>query len=184
VDHLKARRNGPLATAFSSESNKALGAMREKRIHQIFEVSILLKGAHALVECACGIVLAFVSTSAIVRLVNCITQDELVQDPHDFIATHLLGWAQTFSVQAQHFYAFYLLSHGVVKLGLVAGLLKGKHWAYPASLAVLGLFIAYQLYRYSYTHGLGLILLTLFDMVVIGLIWHEYLLVRRHLPVR
>jgi uncharacterized membrane protein len=158
--------------------------VQERRIHQIFEVSILLKGAHALIECACGIALAFVSTSAIVRLVNRLTLEKLVQDPQDFIATHLLGWAQTFSVQAQHFYAFYLLSHGAVKLLLVAGLLKGKHWAYPASLAVLGLFIAYQLYRYSYTHSAGLIVLTLFDVIVIGLIWHEYRLVRRHLPVR
>jgi uncharacterized membrane protein len=158
--------------------------VQEKQIHQIFEVSILLKGAHALVECASGIVLAFVSTSAIVHLVNRFTQEELVQDPRDFLATHLLGWAQTFSVQAQHFYAFYLLSHGAVKLMLVAGLLRGKPWAYPASLAVLGLFIAYQLYRYSYAHSAGLIVLTIFDVIVIGLIWHEYRLVRRHLPVR
>jgi len=158
--------------------------VREQRIHQIFEISILLKGAHALVECVSGIALAFVSTSSIVRLVNRLTQEELVQNPHDFIATHLLGWAQTFSVQAQHFYAFYLLSHGVMKLLLVAGLLREKHWAYPASLAVLGLFIAYQLYRYSYTHSVGLIVLTVFDVIVIGLIWHEWRLVRRHLPVR
>ena len=158
--------------------------MQERRIHQVFEVSILLKGAHALIECACGIVLAFVSTSAIVQLINRLTQEELVQDPHDFIAMHLLGWAQTFSVQAQHFYAFYLLSHGVAKLLLVAGLLREKHWAYPASLAVLGLFIAYQLYRFSYTHSVGLIVLTVFDVIVIGLIWHEYRLVRRHLPTR
>jgi len=89
--------------------------------------------------------------------------------------------AQNFSVQEQNFYAFYLLSHGVVKLFLVVGLLKGKLWSYPASLIVLGLFILYQLYRYSYTHGVGLIALTVFDIVVMALIWHEYGLVRRHL---
>jgi uncharacterized membrane protein len=157
---------------------------QERRIHQVFEISILLKGAHALIECVSGIMLAFVSTSTIVGLINRVTQDELVHNPHDFVALHLLGWAQTFSVQAQHFYAFYLASHGVAKLILVAGLLREKRWAYPASLAVLGLFIAYQLYRYSYTHSVGLIVLTVFDVIVIALIWHEYRLVRRHLPVR
>ena len=45
---------------------------------------------------------------------------------------------------------------------------------------VLGLFIVYQLYRFSYTHGFGLIVLTIFDVFVMGLIWHEYRLVRRH----
>jgi uncharacterized membrane protein len=155
--------------------------MNERRIHQIFEISVLLKGAHALIECIGGLVLAFVSTSAIQNLVNSLTQDELIEDPNDFVATHLLSLAQDFTVSTQHFYAFYLLSHGVIKAFLVIGLLRNKLWAYPASLVVPGLFIVYQLYRYSYTNGFGLIVLTVFDVVVMGLIWHEYRVVRRHL---
>lgn len=72
----------------------------------------------------------------------------------------------------------------VVKLLLVIGLLRNKLWSYPVSLVVLGLFITYQLYRFSYTHGAGLIVLTVFDIVIMGLIWHEYGLVRRHLPIK
>ena len=67
---------------------------------------------------------------------------------------------------------------------LVIGLLKNKLWAYPASLIALGLFVLYQLYRFSYTHGAGLIVLTVFDLLVMSLIWHEYRLVRRHLSAR
>src|ERR1700736_5658784 len=155
--------------------------MNERRIHQIFEVSVLLKGAHALIECIGSLVLAFVSTSAITSLVNALTQEELIEDPNDFVAAHLLSLAQNFTVSTQRFYAFYLLSHGLVKVFLVIGLLRNKLWAYPVSLAVLCLFIVYQLYRFSYTHGFGLIVLTVFDVVVMGLIWHEYRLVRRHL---
>lgn len=155
--------------------------MKERDIHRIFEASILLKGAQALSECIGGIALAFISTGSIVRLVNLLTQEELVEDPHDFIANHLLAWAQHFSIGTKEFYAFYLLSHGLVKIFLVVGLLKEKLWAYPASLVVLFLFILYQFYRFSYTHGTGLILLTIFDIFVMGLIWHEYRVVRRHL---
>lgn len=158
--------------------------INEHRVHQIFQVSVLLKGAHALIECLGGIALALVSTRSIANFVNAITQDELVEDPNDFFATHLLTMAHNFSVQAQHFYAFYLLSHGLVKVALVVGLLREKLWAYPASLIVLALFVLYQLYRFSYTHGPGLIVLTLFDIVVMGLIWHEYGLMRRHLPTK
>jgi uncharacterized membrane protein len=158
-------------------------AMQEKRIHELFEVSVLLKGAHAIIECIGGIVLAITSTAAITGWVDWLTQDELHEDRADFVATHLLGWAQHFSVATQHFYAFYLLSHGVVKLGLVAGLLKRKLVAYPVSLVVMTMFIAYQLYRFTHTHGAGLLVLTLFDLVVMVLIWHEYQLLRRHLPV-
>jgi len=42
----------------------------------------------------------------------------------------------------------------------------------------LGLFIVYQLYRFSHTHGAGLIALTVFDIFVMGLIWHEQRLIR------
>jgi uncharacterized membrane protein len=157
--------------------------MQERRIHQLFEVSVLLKGAHALIECVGGVVLAFVSTDQIVALVQHLTQDELVEEPHDFIASHLLAWAQGFSVQTQHFYAFYLLSHGLVKIALVAGLLARRLWAYPASLVVLTGFIGYQLYRYTLTHSVGLVVLTAFDLLVMWLVWHEYKLLRRHLPV-
>jgi uncharacterized membrane protein len=92
-----------------------------------------------------------------------------------------LSLAQNFTVSTQRFYAFYLLSHGFIRVFLVVGLLRNKPWAYPVSLVVLGLFIVYQLYRFSYTHGIGLIVLTVFDVIVMGLIWREYLLVRRYL---
>jgi uncharacterized membrane protein len=154
--------------------------MDERRIHQVFEVSVLLKGAHALIECIGGLAMASVSTSTISALVNMFTQEELVEDPHDIVATHLLSFAKGFSVETRHFYAFYLLSHGIIKVVLVIGLLRDKLWAYPASLFVLGTFIVYQIYRYTHTESFGLIALTVFDVIVMALIWHEYRLVRRH----
>lgn len=155
--------------------------MDERRIHKVFEISVLLKGAHALIESIGGIALYLVSTTTIQSWVNFVTQEELNEDPSDFIAMHLLDFAQNFSIGSKEFYGFYLLSHGAIKLVLVLGLLREKLWSYPASLAALALFIVYQIYRYSYTHSLGLIVLTIFDVFVIALIWHEYGLVRRHL---
>lgn len=158
--------------------------MDERRIHQVFEISIILKGLHALIECAGGILLHLVGTETIVHWVDLLTQEELTEDPRDFIATHLLRAAQHLSIGTQSFCAFYLLSHGLVKVLLVAGLLREKLWAYPASLAVLAAFIAYQLYRYSYTQSFGLIVLTVFDLVVIVLVWHEWRVLRAHLRAR
>jgi uncharacterized membrane protein len=56
----------------------------------------------------------------------------------------------------------------------------GKLWAYPLSLGFLGAFIIYQGYRYTHTHAVSLILLTVFDLIVAYLIWHEYQL-RKHI---
>jgi uncharacterized membrane protein len=143
-------------------------AMQERRIHQVFVVSVSLKGLHALIEIAGGIALYLFSSDTIARWLGEIDRG---------------GWlGRHFPASEQHFYAFYLLSHGLVKSALVAGLLREKLWAYPASIAVFGLFIAYQLYRYSWTHDIGLILLSIFDVFVIALAVHEYRLLRRHLP--
>jgi uncharacterized membrane protein len=156
--------------------------VHEKRIHQIFVVSILFKGAQALIEIISGVALYLVSTETIVRTINRWSYNELFENKNDWIANHLLEFARTFSVAEHNFYAFYLLSHGIIKTGLVVGLLREKLWAYPASFAVFGLFIVYQLYRYSFTHDIGLIVLSIFDLFVIYLAWHEYRLLRKHLP--
>jgi len=156
--------------------------MTEKSIHRLFEVSIWLKGLHSLIEIAGGILIALVSTSDITSFVKALTEDQLI--PNDLIANYLLRSASELSIATKSFAAFYLLSHGVVKVFLVAGLLRDKAWAYPASLVTLSLFIAYQIYRFTLTHSIALILLTLFDLLVIWLILHEYRLIRLHLPRR
>jgi len=142
--------------------------MQEKRIHQMFVISVLAKGLHALIEIAGGLALYLFSADAIARWL-----DEI--DRHDWVARH-------FPVSEQRFYAFYLLSHGLVKVVLVFFLLREKLWAYTASIAAFALFIAYQLYRFSFTHDVGLILLSIFDLFVIALAVHEYRLLRKHLP--
>lgn len=162
--------------------NRTHASLREKRIHDLFALSVLLKGAHAIIEIVGGIALYLFSTSAIVGLLNRFAQSELIEDPKDLIAGHLLKFAEGFSVQAHHFYAFYLLSHGIVKILLVAGLLREKLWAYPTSFAVFSAFIVYQLYRFTHTHEPALIALSIVDAIVIALAWHEYKLIRRHLP--
>jgi uncharacterized membrane protein len=126
------------------------------------------------------LLLALVGNSTLVQWVNRLTQHELLEDPHDVVATRIAAVAQGLSASTQSFYAFYLLSHGVVKLLLVAGLLANRLWAYPVSIAVFSLFILYQLYRFSYTHGVGLVALSVFDAFVIVLIWHEWRLYRHH----
>ncbi len=156
--------------------------IKEKNIHRFFEISVFLKGLHALLETIGGIFLYFISTQTITLWIVKLTQEELNEDPNDYIAHYLRQSSSHLSIGTKFFAAFYLLSHGVIKLFLVVGLLRGKHWAYPTSLAVLGLFIIYQLYRFTFTHSLSLIALTIFDLIVMWLIWQEYKLIRALKP--
>ncbi|MGE5200449.1 MAG: DUF2127 domain-containing protein [Acidobacteriota bacterium] len=153
-----------------------------KTLDRFFYVSIWLKGLHAAFEIVGGIALFFTSPEFILRVVALMTQDELANDPNDFVASTLLHAAENISVAGERFAAAYLLSHGVMKIVLVMGLLRNRRWAYPAALAVFGGFILYQIYRFSFTHSLGLVALTVFDLAVMWLIWREYRL--RYLTAR
>jgi uncharacterized membrane protein len=152
----------------------------EKRIHLIFEVSLFLKGIFALFEIAGGIIAYLLPPHVLLGVVATLTQQELAEDPRDMIANYLLHSAQHLSLGTKEFAAIYLLSHGAIKLWLIVGLLREKLWYYPVAMIVFGLFIAYQLYRFSFTHSAFLLLITAIDIAVIILTWHEYRYLRRN----
>ena len=151
----------------------------EHSIRLAFEISLLLKAVFACLEMLAGIGAYLVSQHFLVAVARAITASELSEDPRDFIASYLVHWAQNLSISAQHFAALYLLSHGAVKLWLIVGLLRERLWYYPVALVVFWLFIAYQLYRYPFTHSAFLLLLTALDLIVIALTWHEWRYLRR-----
>ena len=156
----------------------------EKQIHLIFEVSLLLKGAFAGLEIIGGFLAYLVPKQFVLGVLAMLTQRELAEDPRDLVANYLLHAAQHLSVGTQHFAAIYLVSHGAVKLWLIIGLLRERLWYYPTAFVVFGLFIGYQVYRFSFTHSPYLIFLTAVDIVVVVLTWHEYRYLKRHVARR
>ncbi len=148
--------------------------LSEKRIHLFFRISLFLKGAFAFLEILGGVLAFLVPRQFVLGLVAVLTQRELAEDPRDLVANYLLHAAQHLSVGTQTFAALYLLSHGAIKLWLILGLLRERLWYYPTALVVFALFIAYQLYRFSFTHSAFLLFITAVDAVVIVLTWHEY----------
>ena len=156
--------------------------MKERRIYQVFRASVLAKGTIAVLECIGGAAIALARDDKIAEYIARLAQRYLVEGTHGFVASHLISWAQSVSLETQHFIAFYLFSHGIIKMVVVIGLLRERRWAYPLALVTFAAFIVYQLYRYTFTHGTGLLLLTAFDLFLITLVWHEYQLIRRHLP--
>lgn len=148
--------------------------IEEKNIHRLFVISLVLKGLFALLEIIGGVLVLLISPDFIYDIVLEITQVKLAENPNDFIANYLLHWAENYSVNTQHFASFYLLSHGGIKLWLIIGLLKKKLGYYPVAIIVFILFVVYQLYRFTFTHSILLILITIIDLIVIFLTWHEY----------
>ncbi len=142
--------------------------------HRAFDVSIVLKGLDGLFEVVVGGILLLTTRPALLSIAHWLTRQELIEDPDDFVANHLLPAAQKLSIGSWHFAGVYLLGHGMVKLGLVLGLWRGARWAYPTTMAVLTAFIAYQCYRWLHHASLLLALLTLLDAVIVLLIGVEW----------
>ena len=126
-----------------------------------------------MLELVGGVLFLVVPPSALGRIVVAITQHELSEDPGDRIAILLREAAQHFG-GARFFGAVYLLSHGVSKIVLVIEIFRGRLWAYPAMLVLLGAFIVYQSYRLVHAFTVGMLALTLFDIIVVWLTWREY----------
>ncbi len=145
-----------------------------KTLHSLFLFSVWIKGVAGILETIAGIIGLFVTPQALKSVVVLITSPELSEDPDDWIATTLSRAAQHLSVDTTLFAAAYLILHGLIKVFLVASLLMGRLWAFPLSLWFLAAFIVYQCYRYTHTHSVYLILLTVVDLAVVILIWHEY----------
>lgn len=150
----------------------------EKVIHTFFVWGVLLKAVDGVLELIGGAALLFSGTLASVSAT--LIQNELIEDPRDFLAVHLQNSLPALLAHSGWFASLYLISHGVIKIGLAVGLLRDKLWAYPTAIVAFALFIIYQLYRYTFTHSAFLLLLTVLDIAVIWLTWHEYRYFRRH----
>jgi uncharacterized membrane protein len=153
-------------------------------LHGSFELGMILKGIDGVLEVLGGFLLMIVSPARLSKVVLFLTQHELSEDPKDILANFLLKARKGFSVNFQSFGIFYLLSHGVVKLFLVSMLLKKKLWAYPLTMVFLLLFIGYQIYRYTYSRSLWLVILTIFDIALIILTWMEYKRIKKVISIQ
>jgi len=150
------------------------GTVADRWLDRLFGASLLVKGVLAAAEAIAGLGLLFTPNAAIQRLVGWLTRNEISHDPTDPMAVWVLGAAELFTVPTQHFYAVYLLAHGVMKLAMVLLLAARIGWSYPFAIAVLAGFIAYQAYHYTVSPSPALILLSLFDAMMILLVWREW----------
>ena len=106
--------------------------------------------------------------------VAAVTRGEPAEDPNDLVANLLVRCAGERDVPLGVFAALYLLAHGVVKVLLVAGVLRDHLWACPWLVGFSVAFIGFQgdeLVRHS---SWGLVSLTLFDGFIERLAVREY----------
>jgi uncharacterized membrane protein len=149
----------------------------EHVVHEFFLVSVILKGLISLAEVIVGIAVLLIPPQTIISL----TLTLLNYLPIASVQAKLIAEVSKYTSGTAVFVSLYLLSRGLVKVGLVWGLLKGKLIAYPLSLGVLAILVLYQTYQ-MVTPPFSLIIfaITLFDLAVMYFVYREWKIVLRH----
>ena len=153
--------------------------IKEKEYLSLFRVSIYIKGINAIIEMFSGILIWFTSKVVLVTFILNFFQNELSDDPKDYVANFIVNSAAALSVSSQYFIGAYLFFHGVVKIFLLTGLFRKKLWAYPASVVIFSLLIIYQFYKYYFSHSIWILVFTLIDVLIVLLAIHEYGVIKR-----
>ncbi|MCS4532367.1 DUF2127 domain-containing protein [Corynebacterium sp. ES2794-CONJ1] len=103
-----------------------------------------------------------------------LTRDQLLADPSAPFARAVINSVDSIDISTQNYIVFYLVVHAVVKTILIVAVLRGKLWAYPLMIAVLVGFVVYQSYEMYFEVTIGLLTLTIIDIILIWLTIHEW----------
>ena len=143
---------------------------------RIYKIGVAIKGFDGLVELVAGLALLF-SPDLIHTILSAISGRASQYHGHvsHFIVEYVARLDGDLAKSGLTFLIIFLIGHGVVKLILVYCLLKEIIKVYPYALAVLGLFLVYQIYVLVRDPlSIGLWLFTIFDVVIIYLVWGEW----------
>lgn len=145
-----------------------------KALDNAFDTVIIAKGVFGLIEFGAGIAMFFVSPDAMRSWLSKLTAHFHHSESH----SHLWQWfehlADRIDVHATVFAAVYLAAHGLVKLVIVVGLLRGQAWAFPVMVWVTVAFIVYQIWEMAHHFSWAMAALTIFDFVVLWLTLSEW----------
>lgn len=146
-----------------------------KWFERVYQIGIGIKGFDGLVELVAGVAL-LVSPSLVHTLLTSISGEAIEHTGRtsQFIAQYVARLDNDLAKTGLAFLIFFLIGHGLVKLILVYCLLKEIVKAYPYALAVLVLFLMYQVYVLIRDPSIGMWVFTILDVLIIYLVWGEW----------
>jgi uncharacterized membrane protein len=142
--------------------------------HRLFLLTVLAKGALGLIQIATAIALLLGIMNRLPAIIQTLIRNEMATDPTDFVANRLLLLLNALPGVDIQFYTIYFAAHGLLHIVVVAALLIGASWAYPAAIAVLAAFVVYQGVEWLAVGGTMLLVLSAIDLVVITLTLLEW----------
>jgi len=129
---------------------------RDARIDFWFRIGMSWRIVYGCGRIALAIVLLSHIGTPFTDLFKSLMRHEIVEDPNDILVRIAEAGLAHGSFMVTRFLAAYLGFWGVIDIGLSTALLKNLRWAFPVSLTLIGLFLVYEVQRFTHTHSIVL----------------------------
>ena len=141
--------------------------------HRAYLAAILIKGFDGALEALAGLILVIAGPQRFFEWVIRLTAPEL-SGRHPALHALQRG-AERLATGPHDFVIFYLLVHGLLKLGIVLALLRGGgRLLFPVASAILAGFVFYMSWRLIIRWSDWLLGFALFDLLTLALVLNEW----------
>ena len=141
---------------------------------KLFRIGMWWRIGYGSLRVIAGLALLKAVGTPLIDIVQFLLRHELVEDPSDLFYTFIHYILGPHPVHVTYFLALYFVFWGTIDIVLSYNLLKGKRWAFPAAITLIGLFLLYEVARLIHTHSLILFGVIMIDLLILWLIRREY----------
>jgi uncharacterized membrane protein len=143
--------------------------------HRAYQAVIAIKGLDGAIEVLAGAIVAIAGVRRLSSYIELVMAPELAAHFSDHAARAVRHGATGLEHASAAFIVFYLLVHGILKLGIAVNLLREKRqWVFPVATAILTGFILFMGYRLTMHWSGWLFGFALFDCLTVALVLNEW----------
>ncbi len=150
-----------------------------KLLTQLFFLGMYWRIFYGFLRVLFGVALLKVVGSPLLEVIHDFMGYELVENSSDILFVMVNYFLSEHSFYVTYFLASYFIFWGVVDIFLSYNLIKERLWAFPVSIVLIGLFVSYSIVRLTFTHSTLLLSVIVFDLIILWLIYKEYLKVKQ-----
>ena len=143
--------------------------------HRAYVAAILIKGFDGAIEALAGLIIVITGPERLYEWVIRLTAPELTGGHHHRALHAIQRGAERLAEGPHAFVIFYLLVHGLLKLGIVIALFKGGgRLLFPIASLILAGFVLYMSWRLTIRWSDWLLGFALFDLLTLALVLNEW----------
>lgn len=148
--------------------------MHTRTLSRLFHLSMWWRIIYGCVRIILGLLLLKMINVPFSEIFCAIMNYEVTAEPTDHVISYINTFLEDQELTVTMFVAAYLLFWGVLDVILSICLLRHQWWAFPVSLFLIGTFILYESYRFTYTLSPFLLTVIIIDALIFWIIWREY----------